>query len=213
MKNLNHFLKMKTTDVLAPQSSEEAESVGNQRAVSASLRRRLLSQRAAWFFAAGLLLASAGSALANVHYVDVNSTNATPPYTNWTTAATNIQDAVDSAVAGDEIVVTNGTYATGERTNDFGRSRLIVDKPLTLRSVNGPQFTVIRGFKAFITINGSVANVIRCIYLTNGASLSGFTLSSGGLAAVGRQPTTESKMEWPRPLLRRRRRGDAPHPH
>ena len=209
MKNLNHFLKMKTTDVLAPQSSrrrEEAESVGNLRAVSASLRRRLLSQRAAWFFAAGLLLA-------NVHYVDVNSTNATPPYTNWTTAATNIQDAVDSAVAGDEIVVTNGTYATGERTNDFGRSRLIVDKPLTLRSVNGPQFTVIRGFKAFITINGSVANVIRCIYLTNGASLSGFTLSSGGAAAVGRQPTTESKMGWPRPLLRRRRRGDAPHPH
>src|SRR6266403_1662292 len=34
------------------------------------------------------------SALADMHYVDVNSTNATPPYTNWTTAATNIQDAV-----------------------------------------------------------------------------------------------------------------------
>src|SRR5258705_7878275 len=53
------------------------------------------------------------SALAGVHYVDVNSTNATPPYTNWTTAATNIQDAVDAAVAGDEVVVTNGIYATG----------------------------------------------------------------------------------------------------
>ena len=42
---------------------------------------------AARLSAAGLLLASTGSALAAVRYVDVNSTNATPPYTNWATAA------------------------------------------------------------------------------------------------------------------------------
>src|SRR5438093_9465100 len=100
--------------------------------------------------AAALFLTIASSALAGVHYVDVNSTNATPPYTNWTTAATNIQDAVDAAVAGDEIVVTNGMYATGGRDG----SRVEVDKLLSLRSVNGPQFTIING-------GGSG----RCVYL------------------------------------------------
>ena len=87
-------------------------------------------------FVAALLLAGAGSALADVHYVDVNSTNATPPYTNWATAATNIQDAVDAAVTGDEIVVTNGIYATGGRAAiaDSTPNRVVVDKPLSVRS-------------------------------------------------------------------------------
>ena len=49
---------------------------------------------------------------AALRYVDVDSTNARPPYTIWATAATNIQDAVDASVAGDEIVITNGIYAT-----------------------------------------------------------------------------------------------------
>src|SRR5262245_60194104 len=82
--------------------------------------------------AAAMVLANAGTTLATVHYVDVNSTNATPPYSSWSTAATTIQDAVDGALAGDEIIVTNGIYSTGGRAaiswdNTF--NRVVVEKP------------------------------------------------------------------------------------
>src|SRR6266446_4349600 len=123
------------------------------------------------------------TASAAVHYVDVNSTNATPPYMNWATAATNIQDAVDAAMGDDEIVVTNGLYATGGRAV-YGTmtNRVAVDRPLTLRSVNGPEFTVIQGGRLPDTNNGDGA--IRCVYLANGASLMGFTLTNGATRAV-----------------------------
>jgi hypothetical protein len=39
-----------------------------------------------WLFAVAHFRPTA--AQAGVHYVDVNGTNATPPYTNWSTAAT-----------------------------------------------------------------------------------------------------------------------------
>lgn len=129
------------------------------------------------------------SAGATVRYVDVNGTNATPPYTNWATAATLIQDAVDAAAAGDVVLVANGVYAVGGRAagTNVLVNRVAVEKPITLRSVNGPQSTLIQGYQVPASTNGEGA--IRCVYLTNGASLIGFTLTNGATRWVSRDPT------------------------
>ncbi len=108
----------------------------------------------------------ASISMAATRYVNPASPAPSPPYTSWATAATTIQDAVDEAVGGDTVMVTNGHYLLS--------AEILVETNMTIRSVNGPSSTIVDG-------QGSV----RCFNLGNHASvISGLTITNGGTALV-----------------------------
>ncbi len=113
-------------------------------------------------------LSAAAAALAQ------SETNALPPrpetvYVSPESGET-LQEAVDRAAPGGSVIAAPGIYDFGGRQH--GRqgpaTRVVIDKPLTVRSEAGPAETVIVGGPA-----------TRGVYLTNGARVIGFTIRHG----------------------------------
>jgi PKD repeat protein len=119
-----------------------------------------------------------------VHYVNAKSASPSYPYLSWETAARTIQEAVDAAQSGDVVLVTNGVYNIGG-VAIYGQmtNRVVLNKEVIVKSVNGPAETFIVGSAGIGGGNGDGA--IRCAYIGTNAILSGFTLTNGHTRASG----------------------------
>ncbi len=138
------------------------------------------------FFA--LMVCGFAYSQSTTYYVDAAQANDSGAGTNWATAKQTIQAAVDIAVDGCTVMVTNGIYNTGGAiAPDFNRlgslesytmtNRVCITKSITVQSANGRGVTIIEGTAGS---NGSNdVDSIRGVYLNNGAVLDGFTVRNG----------------------------------
>ena len=127
--------------------------------VTATTNVMILSSTAAWYVATTGNDGSAG--------------------TSWATAKKTLQAAVDAAPIGATVWVTNGSYSTGGRpAGDQNVTNVVaVERSLTLRSLNGPGVTKIVGSSGPVPLTNQFG--VRGLYLGEGASLIGFTVTNG----------------------------------
>ena len=112
------------------------------------------------------------------HYVSTTGGNAWP-YTNWLSAATAIQFAIDAGSADDTIYVSEGIYTASYKRVYNLKTRAKLDKKLTVIATNeNPEMTIILG-EPDPASNENGTNAVRCAYLISGSKLANFTLSNG----------------------------------
>ncbi|MDD2598710.1 MAG: choice-of-anchor Q domain-containing protein [Kiritimatiellae bacterium] len=106
-------------------------------------------------------------------HVDAAMPDDTGDGLSWATAKHTIQAAIDVAVDGDVVLVTNGVYNTGVGHSGYGYSRIGITNNITVRSVNGAADTVIQGGMLY-----GISGETRCAFMSAGR-LEGFTLEDG----------------------------------
>lgn len=123
-----------------------------------------------------LALLYACDAYADIVYVSATDGNDSNNGSSWTLAKQTIQAGVDAAASNDTVLVTNGTYNTGGRIPPgqiLCQTRVVIDKAVSVISVNGPSNT-------FIVGQGPRSETaVRCVWMTSNAYLVGFTVTNG----------------------------------
>lgn len=115
----------------------------------------------------------------DVYYVDASRLDDTGSATSWATAKKTIQAAVDLTSDGDVVWVTNGLYDVGGAVTPgyLLTNRVCITKDITVKSVNGPGTTFIKG--AAGSNGGKDVDSVRGVLISRGASLIGFTVTNG----------------------------------
>jgi hypothetical protein len=123
-----------------------------------------------------------------VHFAALAGQTSLWPYASWETAASNIQTAVDQAAPGEIVRVGAGLYATGGRPAPGAAlaNRLMIDKAIRVLAENGPAVTFLVGQPGSGVEAPLGADAVRCLFMTNGAVLAGFTLTNGFTAGDAR---------------------------
>jgi hypothetical protein len=120
-----------------------------------------------------VVLCSVGVVCAQTLYVWTNSASPSYPYGTWETAARRLQQAVDAASDGSEVVVRAGVYGpygSGSISNDYARFGVVtLTKGVKVRSETGPAGAII-----------DAEGVGRAVFMdSDGAALEGFTITGG----------------------------------
>lgn len=131
-----------------------------------------------------LLLRTVSAAEPAIRYVRPESPSPAAPYLTPETAGHDVQTVVDVCAAGDVVRVYPGIYDAGGKAAPgcLTTNRVYAGVAIRLESVDGPAHTTIVGRS---DAGEAGSNAVRCVYLTSGSTLAGFTLTNGATQAVG----------------------------